>query len=172
MTIFIIWAPFFYTLRNGEPKEEGCGTPYAEKVIIVPDGGRLPLHYHQTKTEDIIKRGGGLLWMKLYNTNEDNTVDYETDVTVYCDGIKKVFHSGEMIKVSAGNSVTLTPRIYHVFGASEGDLICGEVSSINDDTSDNYFAEPVSRFAAIIEDEPILHPLCNEYEQFMDRISS
>jgi D-lyxose ketol-isomerase len=44
-----------------------------------------------------------------------------------------------------------------------GDLICGEVSSINDDNVDNYNAEDVNRFSTVEEDEAILHPLCNEY---------
>lgn len=153
-----------FTIRNGEQKENGLGTPYAEKIIIVPDGGRLPLHYHDTKTEDIINRGGGTLWMKLYNAKDDNSVDFENDVVVYCDGIEKTYKAGEVIEVSTGDSMTLTPRMYHVFGAKNGDLVVGEVSSINDDNIDNYFAEPVSRFSEIEEDEPILHPLCNEYE--------
>ena len=45
-----------------------------------------------------------------------------------------------------------------------GDLVAGEVSKVNDDNTDNYFLEPTSRFAAIDEDEPVLHPLCNEYD--------
>lgn len=44
-----------------------------------------------------------------------------------------------------------------------GDLIAGEVSKVNDDNTDNYFLEPVARFADIEENEPPLHPLCNEY---------
>ena len=50
-----------------------------------------------------------------------------------------------------------------MFGAKNGDLIAGEVSSINDDQTDNFFAEPVSRFADIVEDEKPIHLLCNEY---------
>ena len=57
------------------------------------------------------------------------------------------------------------PYIAHIFGPKPGtgDLIVGEVSKVNDDNTDNYFLEPVARFADIDEDEPILHPLCNEY---------
>ena len=44
-----------------------------------------------------------------------------------------------------------------------GDLVVGEVSKVNDDNTDNYFLEPTARFADIEEDEPALHPLCNEY---------
>ena len=37
-------------------------------------------------------------------------------------------------------------------------------SGVNDDLTGNYFLEPTARFATIEEDEPALHPLCNEYQ--------
>ncbi len=71
------------------------------------------------------------------------------------------------MEVPTGCSVTLTPYIYHLFLA-EGGLIIGEVSKINDDNIDNHFAEAsTSRFSEVEEDEPILHPLCNEYERVL-----
>jgi D-lyxose ketol-isomerase len=153
-----------YTVRNGT--DDLQGTPYAEKLIVLYDGQRLPMHCHRTKTEDIINRGGGILAIKLYNSKADGDVDYDTDVEVYMDGIKKIVRPGQTLEISKGNSVTLTRGMYHLFWAKEGagNLIVGEVSSINDDRVDNYFAEPVSRFSEIEEDEPILHPLCNEYD--------
>ena len=56
--------------------------------------------------------------------------------------------------------------MFHIFGAKEGygPLIVGEVSSVNDDNTDNYFSENVKRFADIVEDEPAYRPLCAEYE--------
>ncbi len=154
-----------FTLRNGEQKEGGKGTPYAEKIIYLKEGQRLPLHFHFTKTEDIINRGGGRMVIKLYNAKPNNAVDYETDVVVFMDGIAKKVHAGEELIIEKGNSITLTPRMYHLFGAVQGagDLVAGEVSSVNDDNTDNYFAEQVSRFVAIHEDEKPIHPLCNEY---------
>jgi D-lyxose ketol-isomerase len=67
--------------------------------------------------------------------------------------------------VRKGGSISLTPYLAHVFGPrpGTGDLIAGEVSKVNDDNTDNYFLEPVARFAEIVEDEKPLHPLCNEY---------
>ena len=56
----------------------------------------------------------------------------------------------------------------HIFGPQAGtDLIAGEVSAINDDNTDNYFLEDTRRFAEVDEDEPILHPLCNEYDKLV-----
>ncbi len=39
-----------FTLRNGCPGGTGCGTPYAQKLIIVKAGQYLPAHYHAVKT--------------------------------------------------------------------------------------------------------------------------
>jgi len=154
-----------FTLRNGSLTDNTVGVPYAEKLIILKDGQRLPNHYHASKTEDIINRGGGVLAIKLYNSLENGDVDYDSDVQVDLDGVRHTFKAGEEVHVTPGESITLRPYCYHLFWAKEGmgDLICGEVSSINDDNIDNYNAEPVARFSTVEEDEPILHPLCNEY---------
>lgn len=158
-----------YTIRNGDIKNPKVGTPYAEKLILLLEGQALPIHYHASKTEDIINRGGGVLALKFYNKNKDGSVDYKNDVVVYMDGIKNTFKAGETVLVTPGNSVTITPYINHMFWALEGkgDLIVGEVSSINDDKTDNYFAEEIARFSKIEEDEPIKYPLCNEYEKVL-----
>ena len=160
-----------FTLRNGSLTEENVGTPYAEKLIVLKDGQRLPLHYHASKTEDIINRAGGILAIKLYNSLEDGSVDERSDVTVDMDGIRYIVKAGEELHIMPGHSITLRPFVYHLFWAKvgAGDLVCGEVSSINDDMTDNYNAEDVSRFSRVVEDEKILHPLCNEYKNVLGR---
>jgi D-lyxose ketol-isomerase len=45
-------------------------------------------------------------------------------------------------------------------------VLVGEVSSVNDDASDNRFAEPIGRFPAIEEDEAPLYLLCTDYDKF------
>ncbi len=159
-----------FTIRNGNVHEQGCGTPYAEKVILMKQGQKLPLHFHFNKMEDIINRGGGVLVIELYKSKEDGSVDYESDVEIYCDGIKRIVKAGNGVEILPGNSMTLTPYIYHNFIAKEGagDIIVGEVSKINDDNTDNRFAqEEASRFSEIEEDEEILYPLCNEYDKVL-----
>jgi D-lyxose ketol-isomerase len=154
-----------FTVRNGDQKDASIGVPYAEKYILLKDGQSLPTHFHFTKTEDIINRANGVLAMKLYNALPDYEIDYKTPVTVYCDGIKRMYEAGETIKIRPGSSISLTRYMYHKFWAleGEGDLICGEVSSVNDDNVDNHFYEKLPRFSAPEEDEPALLPLCNEY---------
>lgn len=161
-----------FTLRNGSLTDSRIGTPYAEKLIVLKDGQRLPIHYHASKTEDIINRAGGVLAIKLYNSLENGEVDQESRVIVDMDGVMHSFAPGEEIDILPGNSITLRPFMYHLFWAKAGcgDLVCGEVSSINDDNTDNYNAEDVSRFSTVEEDEPILHPLCNEYHRVLERI--
>lgn len=156
-----------YTVRNGDLSEPE-GLTYCEKYIVMKEGQRLPKHYHLAKSEDIINRAGGVLAVYLWNTDaQGNQLD--TDVTVCMDGIDATFKAGEEILVYPGNSVSLMPRMAHIFGpkAGFGDLIVGEVSKVNDDNSDNYFLEPTFRFAEIEEDEPVLHPLCNEYAKLI-----
>lgn len=169
MNTFESLGAVLFTLRNGSLKDATIGTPYAEKLIILKDGQRLPNHYHASKTEDIINRGGGVLAIKLYNSQEDGGVDEVSDVCVDLDGIKHTFKAGETLEIHPGHSITLRPYMYHLFWAKKGagDLICGEVSSINDDKTDNYNADVEARFSVIEEDQAILHPLCNEYEEVL-----
>lgn len=152
-----------FTLRNGVAGKPDIGSPYAEKLICLCRNQRLPLHCHLVKTEDIITRSG-LMWMELYNSKPDGSVDRESPVKVYCDGLLKTYAAGERFEVKPGNSVTLRSGLYHVFGAAGTDTVAGEVSSVNDDKTDNYFAEPTSRFANIEEDEKPVRLLCNEYD--------
>jgi len=44
-----------------------------------------------------------------------------------------------------------------------GDVLIGEVSTVNDDETDNIFREPIGRFASIEEDEPPVHFLVSDY---------
>ena len=154
-----------FTIRNGNLRAPGLGTPYAEKVIILTPNQRLPLHLHWSKTEDIINRGGGRLVMELYAVRDDDAVDRESPVTVYCDGREMSVRPGVPVVMNPGESMTLAPGMYHRFWAdgAGGTLLAGEVSSVNDDETDNLFAEHVSRFAAVEEDVPAAFVLCNEY---------
>lgn len=154
-----------FTLRNGSVDSPSDGTPYAEKVIIMKPGQCIPFHFHWVKTEDIINRGGGDLLIQLYNSLPNESIDTDSMVNVYCDACPWALSPGETLLLPPGASITLTPGLYHNIraGRSGGTLICGEVSSVNDDSVDNRFAEPISRFAQIEEDEPPVRLLCNEY---------
>lgn len=154
-----------FTVRNGS--KTGAGVPYAEKYLIFNDtpAQAIPLHFHFEKTEDIINRAGGVMCIELYNSTPDGDLDRESDVTVYTDGIRNVVPAGTVMEVTTGNSITLTPGLYHRIFVREGTgmLIAGEVSSINDDTCDNRFYQPTARFCGIDEDEPPRYLLANEY---------
>jgi len=157
-----------FTIRNGVLGTD-IGCPYAEKLIIMRDSQVLPLHYHFSKTEDIINRGGGILSITVYNSLADESVDYEGDVTLYTDGFKRTVPAGTTIDILPGNSMTIRPGMYHLFTAKPGcgDVIVGEVSAVNDDNIDNRFAEESKRFTGIEEDVPVIVPLVNEYEKLI-----
>jgi len=153
-----------FTVRNGDIKDRSVGTPYAEKYIIMSGCGQeIPMHYHENKTEDIINRAGGDLMIQVYLSKPDKSLDTESPVELWLDGVLCRFKAGEVIRVPTGGSVTLTPFVYHRFYAENGDTVVGEVSSINDDTTDNVFLNPSKRFTGIEEDEAPLHLLCSEY---------
>ena len=153
-----------FTLRNGSPEGAG-GKIYAEKIMFVRQNQVTPFHYHGRKTEDIINRGGkgtGRLAGKLYNSTPDGGLA-ETPVSVVCDGIRREVEAGGTVILGPGESITLTPFLYHTFHAVDGHGLIGEVSSVNDDDTDNFFLEPLPRYPEIVEDEQPLRLLCNEY---------
>jgi len=154
-----------FTLRNGVAGSRNPAKTYAEKIMFVGKGQVTPFHYHARKTEDIINRGGkgtGRLALELYNSDSSGGFA-QTPVIVSCDGIERQVDAGGKITVGPGESITLPPRLYHTFYAIEGDCIIGEVSSVNDDETDNFFKDPLPRYPAIVDDEPPLRLLCNEY---------
>jgi len=152
------------TLRNGNRNDGRYEKPYAEKLLISRENQVCPMHFHWSKMEDIINRGGGTLMMQLYNADGDEGLA-DTDVTAVSDGVALTVPAGAVLELPPGASVTLTRRMYHAFWAKEGGgpVLIGEVSQCNDDNADNRFYEPVGRFPAIEEDEPPFRLLCNEY---------
>jgi len=152
------------TIRNGNQNNPKYKKPYAEKLLISRENQVCPMHFHWYKMEDIINRGGGVLVMKLYNSTGDGDVA-DTDVRVMCDGVEVTVSAGVELELYPGQSVTLTPNLYHAFWAKEGSgsVLIGEVSQCNDDNTDNRFLEPMGRFPTIEEDEAPFRLLCNEY---------
>lgn len=155
-----------FTLRNGRPGS--AGKKYAEKIMIVRDAQMTPWHFHWQKMEDIINRGGGELVIELCRSRADDTLDDANDVTIEVDGILRTIPPCGEIRLQPGESVTLPPRMYHQFFAApgKGAVLAGEVSRVNDDERDNRFLDAIGRFPSIVEDEPPLYYLCNEYPAF------
>lgn len=151
-----------FCLRNGIVGVEGERT-YAEKLLFVEEGQVTPTHRHAAKMEDIINRAGGDLVIEFAATDADGKV-LNDDITVPVDGLLKRLAAWEPLVLSPGQSVTIRTGLYHRFYGRKGGgpVFVGEVSQVNDDNSDNYFLEPIGRFAAIEEDEPPFRPLWNE----------
>lgn len=158
---------FLFTIRNGHPAnlQARQGKLYAEKIMIVEVGQVTPMHFHWQKTEDIINRGGGKLLVQLYNSTPDGQLD-GTGITVSLDGVVREVNSGDTVVLRPGESITLTPGLYHAFWGAESRVLVGEVSMVNDDCSDNRFYETVGRFPQIDEDEPPQHLLTMDYPHY------
>jgi D-lyxose ketol-isomerase len=160
---------FLFTTRNGnqEDLKKGGGMLYAEKIMISREKQLSPMHRHIVKAEDIINRGGGTLVLELFNSNPDGSVDEKTDVEVATDGRIVRQKAGGLLKLQPGESVTLLPGNWHAFWGEGGDVLIGEVSTVNDDLTDNIFREPIGRFSSIDEDEAPLHLLVSDYDKWL-----
>ena len=156
------------TLRNGNlAQRERYPKPYAEKLLYLREGQYSPMHFHWSKMEDIINRGGGTVLIRVYNSLPDEELDKESPVTVHIDGRSITVPAGTQVPLHPGQSISITPYLYHDFEVEKGSgpVLLGEVSQVNDDANDNRFNPPVGRFPAIEEDEPPYRLLCTEYPE-------
>jgi len=154
------------TLRNGNMKmADRYPKSYAEKLLYLEEGQYAPMHFHWAKMEDIINRAGGTVLIRVYNSQADESIDRESPVTVHVDGREITVPAGTQVPLKPGQSITITPLLYHDFTVEPGGgpVLLGEVSQVNDDSSDNRFEPPMGRFPTIEEDEPPYRLLCNEY---------
>lgn len=157
---------FLFTIRNGKFGVDK--KTYAEKIMIVEENQETPMHFHWSKMEDIIDRGGGNLVIELFNSTSDNKFDTST-VKFKTDGITRSVEAGGKVVLTPGESICLEHGMYHRFYGEpgKGKVLVGEVSMVNDDTSDNCFYEPIGRFPVIEEDEQPMHLLVSDYQKFI-----
>lgn len=160
---------FLFTLRNGDLADlrRGGGMCYAEKLLISRKDQMSPMHTHVIKAEDIINRGGATLAVELFGSDADGDFDESAGGTVRCDGIERKFAPGEVLQLEPGESVTLMPGDWHAFWGEGGDVLIGEVSTVNDDLTDNIFREYIGRFSDVEEDEPPTHLLVSDYDTWL-----
>ena len=160
---------FLFTLRNGRLSDltAGRGMAYAEKLLISRRDQLSPMHTHAIKAEDIINRGGATLVVELFGSDDAGRFAADRGGTVLCDGLARPYAPGEKLRLAPGESVTLMPGDWHAFWGEGGDVLIGEVSTVNDDLTDNIFREPIGRFAAVEEDEAPLHLLVSDYDRWL-----
>ena len=154
-----------FTVRNGNLHNAAYPKPYAEKIMLVKENQITPYHFHWSKMEDIINRGGNDVYITVYNGDKDGKM-LDTDVVVNTDGKVSVVPAGTKVRLTPGESITITPYMYHDFEvlSEGGKVLLGEVSMCNDDQNDNrFYQDGVGRFPAIDEDEVPYRLLCNEY---------
>ncbi len=160
---------FLFTLRNGRlaDLQRGGGMCYAEKLLISKQDQLSPMHTHALKAEDIINRGGATLVVELFGSDAAGGFDGDAGGTVWCDGIRHDFAPGDKLRLAPGESVTLMPGDWHAFWGEGGEVLIGEVSTVNDDETDNIFREPIGRFAEVEEDEAPTHLLVSDYARWL-----
>ena len=160
---------FLFTLRNGRLSDLGSGTGmcYAEKLLISRQDQISPMHTHVVKAEDIINRAGATLVVELFGSDPSGNFAEDCGGRVMMDGVLHEFAAGEKVKLVPGQSVTLMPGDWHAFWGEGGDVLIGEVSTVNDDETDNIFREKIGRFADITEDTQPDHLLVSDYATWL-----
>lgn len=156
-----------FTTRNGLAAGGSGNRPYAEKIMIARRDQVTPMHRHLAKVEDIINRAslseGATLAIKLFAMDRDGGLDRDAALSVQIDGVSRAVEPGGIVRLAPGESITLFPGMWHAFWGEGGDVVVGEVSSVNDDNSDNVFAEPLGRFPAIEEDAAPVRLIVPDY---------
>jgi D-lyxose ketol-isomerase len=160
---------FLFTVRNGRQSDlkHGGGMCYAEKIMISRYDQISPMHKHIVKAEDIINRGGATLALEMFESDAEGNIDRSTDILVATDGVQRRLKAGEVLLLAPGESVTLMPGNWHKFWGEGGDVLIGEVSTVNDDLTDNIFEDPIGRFSDIEEDEEPIHLLVSDYDKWL-----
>lgn len=155
-----------YTLSNGILNSEGqpIDQVYSNKLLIVAEKQITPMHHHRSKTEDIINLGGGNLQIKIFNVSENERLDEESPVKIFRNGMGMNCEPGTTITLQPGERVRLDPIHFHEFWGQpgQGKVLVEEVSSVNDDRTDNIFLGEFGRFPEIIEDERPKYLFCTE----------
>jgi hypothetical protein len=133
---------------------------YCEKLMYAQQGMVTLCHCHHRKKEDIICRCGELrvrVWPDLPQKSEGARLRLQIN------GEEREIVAGAPIDLRAGERVTMRQRVYHEFWPLSRESIIGEVSTANDDQTDNFFVDPnVGRFPQIVEDEAPLVRLVSE----------
>jgi len=153
-----------FTLRNGNMNDPRYIKPYAEKLLIIDEEQVTPFHFHWSKMEDIINRGGGNLMVQVCNSIENGGFA-DTLVDISTDGRCCSVEAGAVLTITPGESITIPSGQYHKFWGEKGSgrVLLGEVSKVNNDIADNRFYESIGRFPKIEEDAAPQYLLCNEY---------
>jgi hypothetical protein len=157
-----------FTLRNGHARmKDRYPKTFAQKVMLLKEGQKSPVHFHKSKTEDIINQGGGETELTLWKITPSGRLS-DSAFTLSVSGMPRKLAPGGRVILTPGESITLPPGTVHEYWARPG---CGpvlsvEVSSVNDDFHDNVWLAPAERFPEIIEDEPPYRLLVADYAVF------
>ena len=154
-----------FTLRNGSHKSKKYPKSYALKIMFLQEGQKSPIHYHKMKMEDIINQSGGKISICFWKSGSDHSLSKD-DLVISKDGKQVEVFAGQQVILKPGESVCVVPNTYHQFWALEGSgaVVSGEVSSVSNDMTDNFFLMPAKRFPIVEEDQPRKYLLCSEYE--------
>lgn len=95
----------------------------------------------------------------------------EADANVFINVQRQNVSSGGHVVLKPGESITLKPCRFHSFWTEGKEVLVGEVSSSNNDTTDNLFLNLSWRFPKIAEDALPFGLLVGDCKTLLDNIS-
>ncbi len=141
------WRKFGLVLVNLAEEPEYC-----EKLMYAQEGMTTPAHTHARKKEDIICRCGTLA-IQVWGHHPEKAGPQTVSIPLNHEPHEVA--SGSLLTLEAGSRVTLVPGVYHAFCPLSAECIIGEVSTANNDLTDNFFVNPdIGRYPGIEEDAP------------------
>ncbi len=157
-----------FTLRNGKVDSDKYLKPYAEKNMMVLENQITPRHFHWHKREDIINRGGGNLIIEVWKADKNDKIS-DQPFSISIDGQLRNCSPGDKLVLHPGESVCFEPYTAHRFYGESGcgPVMVGEVSMVNDDSTDNCFVDGFPRFDPIEEDEAPRYLLASDYTNYL-----
>lgn len=155
-----------FTMRNGVLNNPEYPKTYAEKIMVIRENQVTPLHFHWYKKEDIINRGGGNLVIELFRADPAAKKITGGEFNIEVNGFTKKMMSGEKLILAPGDSVCFESIHAHRFYGEPGSgtVLSGEVSMVNNDSTDNCFIDAQIRFDPIEEDEEARYLIVNDYK--------
>ena len=105
--------------------------------------------------------------VELFGSEDQERCAGDHGGVVRCYGNSTPFKAGTRLRLPPGVSVTRMPGYHLAFWEEGGDILIGEVSTVNHDVSDNLFRDPVGRFAQIDEEGPPTHLLVADYANWL-----
>jgi D-lyxose ketol-isomerase len=141
-------------------------TGFSRKYLFVQAGQTEPHHFHrQKKRKEVKVIAGSSVRFELAWADSDTELSSTREVVVQVDGMSHHLPANGSIVVNPGETITLPGDLSHIISVPAGgpDTIMEEISTANNDRSDNIFPFMTPTSQPVIEDQEARYQLLDEH---------